>query len=60
MSKIMQDFKADQFLAQETKTVEVISFNKGMAVCLEDGIIMITKQQAMDFFGLKEIDYAAT
>jgi hypothetical protein len=55
-SKIMQDFDATELVKNMTGKRQVTQFNSDMAVCMNDGIVIITRQQAKDFFGLRDSD----
>ena len=47
-------FQATVFSKSIGVTSEVLPFGGDMAICLDQGIVIITKQQAMDFWGLVE------
>lgn len=49
-----QAFQATQLLVHHDNPVPVTDFNGMMAVCVPDGPVIITKEQAMAFFGLVE------
>lgn len=50
-----RDFQATKLIAFGDIAVNVTSFNGVMAVCADDeGCVLITKEQAMEFFNLVE------
>lgn len=50
---MLEDFKADKLVAWDEVEVDVTRFNGMMAICVDDdGPVLITKEQAMKFFGL--------
>lgn len=50
----LQSFTATQMGSLGDGSVDVCAFNGSMAVCAEEGPVIITKEQAMEFFGLQE------
>ena len=56
MSNSSKDFTAIQFMGSHGEAeVSVTLFAECMAICVEEGPVLITKQQAMDFFNLAEV-----
>lgn len=51
----MKDFKAIQMLSTHDATVDVTHFNGSMAICSEEGPVLITREQAIEFFNLNDI-----
>lgn len=52
---MLKDFIADKMVAEGSVEVSVTRFNGMMAICGDDeGAVLITKEQAMRFFDLKE------
>ena len=52
---MLKDFKATKLIAFGDIEVNVTGFNGVMAVCGDDeGCVLITKEQAMKFFGLTD------
>lgn len=54
MNNKNKPFQATVFSKSIGVTSEVLPFGGDMAICLDQGIVIITKQQAMDFWGLVE------
>ena len=52
MNNKNKPFQATEYSKKIDTNREVISYVGDMAICLDDGIVIITKQQAMDFWGL--------
>ena len=56
-NKMLEDFTADKMVSHGVIEVDVTRFNGMMAICIcdnDDGAVLITKEQAMKFFDLKE------
>ena len=54
---MLEDFEADKMVSFGSIKVEVTRFNGMMAICGDDeGACLITKEQAMKFFGLVEVE----
>ena len=52
---MLENFKADKMIAWGEVEVDVTRFNGMMAICGDDeGCVLITKEQAMKFFGLTD------
>lgn len=47
-------FQATEFIKQKESTIDVININGKMAICSDNNVVIITKQQAMAFWGLCE------
>ena len=52
MTNKNKPFQATVFSKSIGVTSEVLPFGGDMAICLDQGIVIITKQQAMEFWGL--------
>jgi hypothetical protein len=48
------DFDACQMLSDSNRPIPCTSFNGHLAVMVEDGPVLITRQQARDFFGFDD------
>lgn len=52
---VSRDFEAIKLIGTGSRPVDVVDFNGSMGICGDDeGCVLITKEQAMKFFGLKE------
>lgn len=54
---MLNEFSAIKLIAHGERDIQVTDFNGQMAICADDeGCILISKKQAMEFFGLQERD----
>ena len=54
MTNKNKPFQATEYTKKIDTNRDVIPYIGNMAICLDQGIVIITKQQAMDFWGLCE------